>query len=78
MTSSIDRHDLLARLLRELRTRVELTQTDVAVALGKPQSYVSKYESGERRLDLVELSDLCSVLGISLTDLVSQFEKRRA
>ncbi|HXS72518.1 MAG TPA: helix-turn-helix transcriptional regulator [Rhodanobacteraceae bacterium] len=77
MTTNIDRHDLLARLLRDLRTRAELTQTDVAAALGKPQSYVSKYESGERRLDLVELSDLCNVLSISLVELVSHFEKGR-
>ncbi|NEK79367.1 MAG: helix-turn-helix transcriptional regulator, partial [Xanthomonas perforans] len=46
-----------------------------ANALGKPQSYVSKYESGERRLDLIELSDLCSVLGISLYDFVSLLER---
>jgi len=75
MTTLRDRHELLAQLLRDLRNQSNLTQTGVASALGKPQSYVSKYESGERRLDLVELSDLCRVLGVSLHDLVSLFEK---
>jgi transcriptional regulator with XRE-family HTH domain len=54
-----------------------LTQTEVAMALGKPQSYVSKYETGERRLDLVELSELCPVLKTSLSQLVSEFEKAK-
>jgi len=75
MNTDQDRNALLASLLRDLRTRAQLTQTEVAIALQKPQSYVSKYESGERRLDLVELSDLCNVLGISLHDFVSLFER---
>jgi transcriptional regulator with XRE-family HTH domain len=76
MTNVIDRHEHLARLLRDLRTRAELTQTEVAAALGKPQSYVSKYESGERRLDLVELAELCPVLGLSLSKFVDEFERK--
>ncbi|MFC5742473.1 helix-turn-helix domain-containing protein [Dyella tabacisoli] len=76
MNSDIDRHEHLARLLRDIRTHAELTQTEVAAALGKPQSYVSKYESGERRLDLVELAELCSVLRISLSELVNEFERK--
>ncbi|MCC8472352.1 helix-turn-helix domain-containing protein [Xanthomonas phaseoli] len=75
MNTTYDRYALLAQLLRDLRNQSEMTQTDLANALGKPQSYVSKYESGERRLDLIELSDLCSVLGISLHDFVSLFER---
>lgn len=51
-------HDPRYAVLRELlvreRERRGLTQVDVAAALGKPQSYVSKYERGERRLDLIE------------------------
>ena len=41
--------------LREARIQAGLTQTEVAVRLGKPQSYVSKCETGERRVDVVEL-----------------------
>ena len=75
--SKIDRHALLAEVLRDLRTDARLTQTDVAKALGKPQSYVSKYESGERRLDLVELADLSAVLGTSLSRMILIFEERQ-
>lgn len=76
MTSHPDRHEVLAQLLRDLRTAAGLTQTEVAGALDKPQSYVSKYESGERRLDLVELADLCPVLGVTLPELAAMFVER--
>lgn len=50
-------------LLVEARRGTALTQAQVAAALRKPQSYVSKIESGERRLDVVELCELLRVLG---------------
>lgn len=75
MNTGQDRSAILSTLLRDLRAGAQLTQTEVAHALQKPQSYVSKYESGERRLDLVELAELCKVLGVSLHDFVSMFEK---
>jgi transcriptional regulator with XRE-family HTH domain len=65
----------LLSLLRELRVEAGLRQVDVANALGKPQAFVSFYESGVRRLDLLELRQICGVLGISLIDLVRRFEK---
>ncbi len=51
-----------------------MRQVDLATCLGQHQSYVSKYESGERRLDILELRQVCQVLGISLTDLILRFE----
>ncbi len=77
MNGVIDLHEHLASVLRSFRSRAGLTQTEVALALGKPQSYVSKYESGERRLDLVELAELCAVLKTTLAQLVNEFEKER-
>jgi transcriptional regulator with XRE-family HTH domain len=65
----------LAVLLRTVRTEVGLTQAEVADRLEVPQSFVSKYESGERRLDLIELKQICKVLKISLVDFVRRFEK---
>jgi transcriptional regulator with XRE-family HTH domain len=47
----------------------------MAKALGKPQAFVSYYESGARRLDLLELRQICGILGISLVDLIKRFEK---
>lgn len=52
-----------------------LTQMDLAARLQKPQSFVSKYESGERRLDLVELQQICSAVGIDIVEFVREFTK---
>lgn len=49
-------HEILVRL-RRARQEAGLTQVEVADALGRPQSYVSKCESGERRIDVIELDD---------------------
>jgi transcriptional regulator with XRE-family HTH domain len=65
---------VLRSLLSNLRSEANLRQVDLADRLGKPQSFVSKYESGERRLDLIELREICRVLAISLSDFVKRFE----
>ena len=65
----------LLTLLREVRTEADLTQVEMARSLGVPQSFVSKYESGERRLDLLELQRVCQALGITLEAFVKRFEK---
>ena len=63
-------------LLRELRTRKGLTQVQLSETLGMPQSFVSKYETGERRLDIVEIRLVCKSLGIALPAFVKKFEAR--
>ncbi len=57
--------------LRAARKRAELTQVEVAQRLGKPQSYVSKCESGERRVDAVEVAAFARLYGVSVEELVS-------
>ncbi|MBI1249337.1 helix-turn-helix domain-containing protein [bacterium] len=66
----------LQELLRELRQNADLTQEEVAARLERPQSFVSKYESGERRLDILELWDVCKALEISLEAFVKVLEER--
>ena len=58
-----------------MRQEAELRQEDVAANLGKPQSFVSKYESGERRLDILELREVCAAIGVSLADFVRRLER---
>lgn len=53
---------MLARL-REAREAAGLRQAQVAEQLGKPQSYVSKVENGERRIDPIELADFAQAYG---------------
>jgi ribosome-binding protein aMBF1 (putative translation factor) len=65
----------LQELLRQIRVDAELKQADLAERLGQAQSFVSKYESGERRLDLLELREICEAVGISLATFVRRFER---
>ncbi len=69
-------HQRLVALLRQLREEAGLRQVEVAERLGRPQSFVSKYETGERRLDLVELGYVCRALGTTLGELVRRFEAK--
>lgn len=64
----------MLRLLRRLRQQAGLRQTDLAALLGRPQSFVSKVEAGERRLDIIELRAICQHLGTSLPAFVRQLE----
>ncbi len=66
-------HKKLLELLKKIRKDAGYTQVQLAEKLNKPQSFVSKYESGERRLDLVELNNLCLLLKIPLVDFVGMF-----
>jgi transcriptional regulator with XRE-family HTH domain len=63
----------LAALLRQIRAEADLTQAQLADAIGQSQSYVSKYESGEQRLDLIELEAVCVACGLSLVDFVKRY-----
>jgi transcriptional regulator with XRE-family HTH domain len=72
---STNRQERLQEFLRQVRIEANLRQIDVATRLGVPQSFVSKYESGVRRLDLVELGLVCAAVGIALTEFVSRFER---
>jgi transcriptional regulator with XRE-family HTH domain len=53
--------------LRDARNRAGLTQAEVAKALKRPQSFVSKCEHGERRIDPVDLQDFADVYGLPIT-----------
>ena len=60
----------LRRLLAEARAEAGLTQLQVAVRVKRPQSFVSKYENGERQLDVVEFVAVCKAIGVSASLIV--------
>ena len=62
----------LTALLFEARKKAGLTQQQVADRLKKPQSYVAKYEGGERRLDVIEFLAVCKALRTSAALLVGE------
>lgn len=77
MPKSIHRpeYQVLLDLLRKQRIGAGLTQAQCSAALGRGQSFLSDVERGSRRLDLVQLRDLCHFLGTDLGEFVTSFEK---
>lgn len=65
-----DEYQALLVLLREARAKAALSQSELAAKLHRPQSWVSKVEIGERRLDLEELRQVCEALDLDLVKLV--------
>ena len=64
----------LQALLRDFRNEAALTQVELAERLNQPQSFVSKYESGERRLDILEIREVCRAIGVPLQEFVRRLE----
>lgn len=71
-------HAYFLDLLLAARRRAQLTQQQLADRLGKPQSFVAKYEGGERRLDVIEFLHLSQFLGIDAARTMRQLIKFKA
>ncbi len=69
-------HVRFRALLVERRTQAGLTQQAVADRLSRPQSFVAKYEGGERRLDVVEFLDVADAIGFDPAELVDQLRQK--
>jgi len=67
------REEKLRKILRDRRCEVGLRQEDLADKLGAHQSFVSKYESGERSLSFAETIDICDALGIDPISLLKEY-----
>lgn len=67
--------NLMVGLLREIRLDTGLTQVELAARIGKDQAYVSRYESGQRKLDVLEVREICQAIGITLEKFVKSLEK---
>lgn len=69
-----EKHQRFRLLLVQARKRRKFTQSQLAKKLHRPQSFVSKYERGERRLDVVEFLDVARALGIAPRELLEELE----
>lgn len=73
-------HDSRYKIFREILTEIRLSrgllQSDVAEKLGKNQSFVSKYERGERRLDFPEFLELAEALKIDVSEFIDIYKSR--
>jgi transcriptional regulator with XRE-family HTH domain len=70
-----ERYARLRQVLRDTRKRRGLTQAKLAQRLGRPQSFVSKYERGERRLDLVEFLEVAEAIGVDPRKVLDALRK---
>jgi transcriptional regulator with XRE-family HTH domain len=66
-------YDRFRQLLVEARRTADLTQAELAARLSRPQSFISKIERGERRLDVVEFFEIAQALGIDAIRFLKQF-----
>ena len=63
-------------LLVAAREKAGLTQVEVSAKLGRPQSFVAKYEGAERRLDVIEFIQVCAALGVDPRSILSKVQAR--
>lgn len=66
----------LQEMLRRFRKKTGVRQVELAEKLNVPQSFISKYEIGERKLDILELRQVCLALNISLKEFIQELEER--
>jgi transcriptional regulator with XRE-family HTH domain len=76
MSSSLHSHhyQIFRSLLVDAREKSGLTQVQIADILGKPQSFISKYERGERRLDFTEFIELAGLFEIDIVDFINRYQ----
>lgn len=74
-TSKETQNEKLLRLLKRIRQEKGIRQVELADRLDVPQSFVSKYESGDRRLDILELRKVCEAIGIPFEEFIQELEK---
>ena len=68
-------YSLFLALLKDARLKAGLSQKDIAERIGETQSFVSKCERGERRIDVLELRVWCDAIGLNLSFFIANLEK---
>lgn len=76
MTKSVftDQYQTFLSMLVKERKKANLTQVQLATTLKKPQSFISKYEKGERRLDVIEFLDIARAIGFDETHFIEKLK----
>lgn len=69
-------YEIFRRCLIAARKEAQLTQETVAKSLKKPQSFVAKYENGERRLDVIEFLAVTRIIGIDPCEIIRKIEQQ--
>lgn len=69
-------NEIFVQVLTEFRNKAGLLQTDLAKKLNVPQSFISKIETGQRRVDIIELREICAHLKTNLVEFVKVLERK--
>ena len=72
------RHEALRGFIVEQREQAGLTQHEVSARLDRPQSFIASIETGQRRVDVVELLDLAKAIGFDPHDAVRRLLRAAA
>ncbi|HNY27643.1 MAG TPA: helix-turn-helix transcriptional regulator [Candidatus Sumerlaeota bacterium] len=77
MTKSVftRKYQIFREMLIQARKAAGLNQRDLSEKMSRPQSFISKYEQGERRLDVVEFLEVAENLGIDSVDFIRELNK---
>lgn len=73
---SSNEYEIFRRCMIAARKEAQLTQASLAKSLQKPQSFVAKYENGERRLDVVEFLIVTRVIGVDPCSILRKMEQQ--
>jgi transcriptional regulator with XRE-family HTH domain len=71
-------YEIFRQCMIAARKEARLTQDSLAKSLNKPQSFVAKYENGERRLDVIEFLLVSRVIGIDPCEIFRRMEQQIA
>jgi transcriptional regulator with XRE-family HTH domain len=70
-----EQYKIVGACLAAARRRANVTQQELATKLGKPQSFVSEYERGQRRVDVIELLVISRALGVDSLELFAEIAR---
>ena len=70
-----DNNKLFLKLILGARKKAGLTQKKLADMLKKNQSYISKYENGDRRLDVIEFMEVVNAIGVRPLEIIGEIQK---
>lgn len=68
-------YEIFRRCMIAARKEAKLTQQTLAKSLNKPQSFVAKYENGERRLDVIEFLLVTRIIGVDPCNILRKVEQ---
>ena len=72
-----EQHKAVGRVLSALRKAAGVKQQELAAKLGKPQSFVSSYEAGQRRIDVLELVRVAQALNLDPQEVFAEILRQQ-